>query len=112
MRRAFGVLSICLLFAGAAQAAGLDKVKLGEVRSLIAEAAAVEQLRQHGKVTETYADSLSDDLRKDLKSREKEPGLSGYVTGALTALECHDAASLAALRDRLAKLEGSLGRAP
>jgi hypothetical protein len=111
VRSPIGVILAILAVASAAGAEELDKVKLGEARSLVAEAAKVEQLRQEGRVTGTYADSLSDDLRKDLKSLQKEPGLSRFVTGALTALECHDAASLGALRDRLAAMEVALGRA-
>ena len=106
-----GVLALGLTLASRAHTQTIDKVKLGEARSLIAEAAKTEAARAQGRVTSNFADALQADITKALEKLKTEPGLSAAVEGALTAIDCHDAASLDALRQKLQAQERALGRA-
>jgi hypothetical protein len=107
----FCIAVLVAALAHAAAAAGLDTAKLDEARSLVAEAAALEAAQARSRVTGAYADGIREDLRKDLEKLLKEPDLRAAVQGALTAMDCHDAASLAAIRDRLVAMERAHGRA-
>ena len=110
MRYGFFTLVAALAIAGAAHAE-IDKAKLGEARSLVAEAAAVEHLRATRRITSSYADGLRDDLRKDLQKLVKAPGVGPAAAEGIAALDRHDEAALVRLRDRLVSQEKALGRA-
>jgi hypothetical protein len=111
VRPALGALVACLALWGKPAAAEIDKAKLGEARSLVAEAAAVEQFSARGRITQIYADGLQGDIRKSLDKLKKEPAFAEVAERALAALERHDAAGLTALRDHLAAQEKAHGRA-
>jgi hypothetical protein len=99
------------VLAGAAHAADIPRAKLDEARSLIAEAAMIEQLLAHDRVTTAYADAQREDVRRELVQLKKEPGLEAAALAALEALDRHDIKALAAIRDRLIAIERAHGRA-
>ena len=111
----FGRLPIAVMavsaLAGAAHAAEVGRAKLDEARSLIAEAAMIEQLLNEDRISETYADAQREDVRKDLVKLKKEQGLESAAQSALDALDRHDIATLNAIRDRLIAIERANGRA-
>jgi hypothetical protein len=107
---AAGILTACLT-AAHANAQGLDRAKLDEARSLVAEAAALDSAEAGGRVTRLYATGIRHDLRNDLGKLLKTPGLEPLVREALTAMRRGDGTALLALRDRLVMLERSHGRA-
>ena len=111
MRLALGALAACMALWGWSAAAEIDKAKLGEARSLVAEAVAVEQLSASGRITQVYADGLRGDISKSLEKLKKEPAFAEVAERALAALEHHDATSLAAIRDHLVAQEKAHGRA-
>jgi hypothetical protein len=94
-----------------ALAGGIDTAKLDEVRSAVAEAAALEAVQARGRVTETYARGLRGDLRRDLQKLTSDPVLGPLARQGLDALARRDAAALARWRDRLVALERANGRA-
>jgi len=105
---------LCLIVVAAgtvASAQDLDKAKLDQARSVIAEAALLETAAARGRVTQTYAQALRDTLREDLQKLARSPQFAATAHAALTALDRHDAAALAGLRDRLVARERSHGRA-
>jgi hypothetical protein len=104
------VVAACLPAFGAV-AADLDTAKLGELRSLVAEAAAVEAAHAHGRLTAQYADGQLDDLRQGLRKLLSDPALKPWAEAALAALDRRDAAALARTRDRLVAMERAHGRA-
>jgi hypothetical protein len=110
LRFCFSLLAAAVL-ATAARAGEIDTAKLDEARSLVAEAAALEQAQARGRITSTYADGLREDIRKDLQKLLEAPELMAFAREALRALNAHDAAALAALRDKLVAMERSHGRA-
>jgi hypothetical protein len=103
--------ALAAAFSSSVHAADIDKAKLGEARSLVAEAAAVEQQARAGQVTRTYADGLRDDIAQALEKLKKEPAFADLAGRALAAVHARDEAALKAIRDRLTALERSLGRA-
>ena len=111
MKAGLAILVSGVLAAHTAAGAELDKAKLDEARSLLAEAAALEDARAVGQVGDTYAEGLRGDLRKDLQELLKEPAFANVARAGLSALDRHDAAALAVLRDRMVALERSHGRA-
>jgi hypothetical protein len=94
-----------------AAAAELDKAKLDELRSLIAEAAALQAAEARNRVTAAYARGLRQDLREDLGKLVSDPTLGRAARGGLMALDHGDAAALARWRDALVRLERAHGRA-
>jgi hypothetical protein len=110
----FGRLPIAVMavsaLATAAHAEDIPRAKLDEARSLIAEAAMIEQLLSQDKITQTYADAQREDVRQDLVKLKKEEGLAAAAQGALEALDRHDIAALRAIRDQLVGIERAHGR--
>lgn len=92
-------------------AAPLDTAKLDELRSLLAEATALEIAQARGRVTATYARTLREDIAGDLRKLVAEPGLGAAAREGLDALTRRDAAALARIRDQLVRLERANGRA-
>lgn len=111
MRTALSLLLAAFASGGVAQTAELDMAKLGEARSAAAEAGAIERLHAAGRVTSAYAENLRGDIRKDLEALLKDPVLGAYARAAIQAIDRHDQAALADLRDRLTALERAHGRA-
>jgi hypothetical protein len=99
-----------IALATSAHAADITRAKLDEARSLIAEAALIEQLFAADRITRTYADAQREDVRRDLVKLKKEPGLEAPAQSALDALDRHDIAALNAIRDRLVAIERANGR--
>jgi hypothetical protein len=99
------------LAAPAARAQDLDRAKLDQARSVVAEAALLEQALADGRVTATYADGLRQDLKDDLQTLKKEPAFAAVATSALDALARGDVRALTSLRDLLVRQERSHGRA-
>jgi hypothetical protein len=112
LRVAFAPFLAAAVLAGPAAAAPIDKAKLDQERSAVAEAAAVAQLSASGRISSTYAAGLTEDLTKNLEKLAREPAFSAVASRALTAIARRDAAALAALRDELVMQERVLGRAP
>jgi hypothetical protein len=102
---------IAALLASPAAAKDLDRAKLDDARSTIAEAALLERQRTAGRVTGAYADALRQDLRKALVKLKNEPALAGPAPAALDAMDRQDAAALGAIADQLVAKERALGRA-
>ncbi|HET9161117.1 MAG TPA: hypothetical protein VFN88_10945 [Caulobacteraceae bacterium] len=96
--------------ASQAFAKDLDRAKLDEARSNVAEAGLLERQFAAGRVTEAYADALRQDLRKSLVKLKKEPPLASAMRAALDAIDRHDGEALSALADQLATKERALGR--
>jgi hypothetical protein len=94
-----------------AKAQALDRAKLDEARSLVAEAVALGKVEAEGRVTKAYASGIREDLRDDLGKLRKTPGFRSLAQEALTAMNRGDNPALLALRDRLVILERSNGRA-
>jgi hypothetical protein len=111
LKAGLAILVSGVIAAHAAAGAELDKAKLDEARSLLAEAAALEHAQAGHRVGDTYAEGLRGDLRKDLQKLLKAPAFADVARAGLSALDRHDAAALALLRDRLVALERSHGRA-
>jgi hypothetical protein len=111
LRRALSLLLAACASGGAVQAAELDMAKLGEARSAVAEAGAIERLDAAGRLTSAYADNVRGDIRKDLEGLLKDPALGAYARAAIQAIDRHDQAALVILRDRLTALERAHGRA-
>jgi hypothetical protein len=111
LRLALSLLLAAWASGAAVHAAELDMAKLGEARSAAAEAGAIERLHAAGRLTSAYADNLRSDIRKDLEALLKDPTLGAYARAAIQAIDRHDQAALADLRDRLTALERSHGRA-
>ena len=88
-----------------------DMAKLDALRSLIAEAAALEWTQTRGLVTGRYAVELRSDLQGEIGKLTKDPQFGPAARQGLGALQRRDAAGLAALRDWLAALERANGRA-
>jgi hypothetical protein len=110
----FAVSTLAAAFAAwpaRAVAGGIDTAKLDEVRSAIAEAAALEAVQARGRVTQTYASGLRDDLRRDLQKLTSDPVLGRVARQGLDALSRRDAAALARWRELLVALERANGRA-
>jgi hypothetical protein len=91
-------------------AADLDTAKLSELRSLVAEAAAVETAHAHGRLTAAYVDGQRDDIRQALEKLLTDPALKPWAEGALAALDRGDAAALGRAREQLVAIERTLGR--
>jgi hypothetical protein len=89
----------------------VDKAKLDELRSVVAEAAALQAVEARGLVTSRYGDGLHTDLRRDLRKLVSDPRLGPAAREGLAALDHRDAAGLAHCRDLLVALERSHGRA-
>jgi hypothetical protein len=110
----FGRLPVAVMavsaLAGVAHAADIPRAKLDEARSLIAEAAMIEQLLVQDRITGTYADAQRQDVRRELIKLKKEPGLQAPARSALDALDRHDIAALAVIRDKLIAIERAHGR--
>jgi hypothetical protein len=100
-----------VLTAGAAAAGEIDKAKLDQVRSLTAEGAFLEQSAAQGRVTATFAETLRGQIRDELQKLTKDPEFGATAEAALQALAGHDARRLSVIRDQLAELERSHGRA-
>lgn len=111
MRFRISLLAAVLAVAAAAEAKDLDTAKLDEARSLVAEAAAIEQAQASGRITGAYANGLREAIGKGLEKLLEEPDLMAIARQALRALDTHDAAALAAIRDRLVAMERADGRA-
>jgi len=103
----------------AARAQDLDSGKLIAIRSLrtvAAEAALVVDLRQHGRVTETYAEEMQQDAEDELnglrkQAEKKNPDLLSITQQAIDAAKASDARALHAIADKLLAMEGPHGRA-
>jgi hypothetical protein len=107
----FGVLAAALAAAAPLAAApAVDTAKLDELRSLLAEAAALEAAQARGRVTANYARTIREDIGRDLGNLAAEPGLGSAARTGLAALQRHDAATLTRVRDLLVALERSNGR--
>ena len=101
--------AVCLP-AFTAAAASVDTAKLGELRSLAAEAAAVETAHSRGRVTARYADGQREDIRRDVRKLVSDPVLRPRAEEVLAALDRRDAAALARSRDQLVAMERTHGR--
>jgi hypothetical protein len=89
----------------------LDRAKLDQARSVLAEAVLLEQAVQQGRVTAAYADGLRQDFRQDLETLKKQPAFANVASDGLDALARRDVRALTALRDLLVRQERSHGRA-
>jgi hypothetical protein len=97
-----------LVLGGAARA---SPVELSELRSLAAEAAALEHGAQTGRVTQAYATALGAQIRRDVEKLVRRPALARAARATLEAMDRHDEARLRALRDALVARERAHGRA-
>jgi hypothetical protein len=89
----------------------VDLAKLDELRSLLAEAVAVDAGEAHRQVTPLYATAVRADIRQDIGKLADDPTLGPAAREALEALRRRDTAALARGRDRLVVLERAHGRA-
>lgn len=119
VRNRFGVVARCdplllllaaAFVAGGANATELDTAKLAQVRSAVAEAATVLRSQARGQVTETFAEGLRSDIRKDLQKLVADPEVGTMASAALVAVDARDEPALLSLRDRLVALERAHGR--
>lgn len=102
-----------------ARAEDIDSGKLVQIRStrtVVAEAALVDEALAHGKVTQTYADEMRKDALDALDSlakqaRKKTPELSPIIQQAIGATQASDIGALRTLTAQLLALEGPHGRA-
>ena len=111
LRSVLGFLAAAWIACPAANAAAFDMAKADELRSAVAEAAALEQAQAAGQVTDRYASGLRDDLARTLQKLDSDPDLGPVAKAALAALQRRDATALRAWRDRLVTLERAHGRA-
>jgi hypothetical protein len=111
VRCSTGLAAAAALVAAAAPAAAkVDPAKLDEIRTLVAEAVAIEQAQAGGRVTGAYADGLRHDLKKKLSGLIGDPAVGPIAARAQACWLGGDVAGLAALRDRLVALERRQGR--
>jgi len=102
-----------------ARAEDLDSGKLTAIRGIrtaAAEAALVANLKQHGRVTDTYADEMRDDAKEELESlrkqvQKKNPDLLPITQAAIDATQVSDIGRLRAIANQLLAMEGPHGRA-
>lgn len=88
-----------------AGAAGVGAAKLEEARSVVAEAAALERARTAGALSPAAAEAVRRDLRRELTSLAREPGLAPSVHAALRAIDRRDQAALSTISQRLARMQ-------
>ena len=111
MRTIKSLVLVASLIAGIARAADLDTAKLDQLRSAVAEAAAIGEAQSHGLVTRVYANGVRADIRKSLQEELGAPGLGEFARQALRAVDANDQAALRALKQRLVAMERAHGRA-
>jgi hypothetical protein len=105
-----------LILAAAGPAWAMQLAQLRQARSLIAEAAAVEQQARAGALPGTYADEMRREARRQLqaartRAARSSPELVAPIGQALRAQDAHDPAALQAIARRLFAMEGAHGRA-
>lgn len=103
----------------AAHAADLDSGKLiaiRNIRTVAAEAALVADLKQHGRVSDTYAREMQQDAKEELEGlrkqvEQKNPDLLPITQQAIDATQAADIGRLRAIANQLLAMEGPHGRA-
>jgi opacity protein-like surface antigen len=110
LAKRLAVLAAVVCLPAAAAAADVDTAKLGELRSLTAEAAAVATAHGRGRLTATYAKGQLEEIRREILKLLSDPALKTDAAAALAALDRRDAAALARCRDRLVAMERTRGR--
>ena len=105
------LLVAAALLGGVARAGELDTATLDQLRSAVAEAAAIGQAETRGQVTHTYAQGLRQDIRQDLQGVLRAPGVGDLARQALRAVDARDQADLLLLKQRLVGMERAHGRA-
>jgi ElaB/YqjD/DUF883 family membrane-anchored ribosome-binding protein len=110
---------LLLALLAAPVAAHLDSGKLiaiRNIRTVAAEAALVADLKQHGRVSDTYAREMRQDAKDELESlrkqvEQKNPDLLPITQQAIDATQAADIGRLRAIANQLLAMEGPHGRA-
>jgi len=119
MKRKSLLLLLVLCAPSAGHAGDIDSGKLTAIRGIrtaAAEAALVVQLKQQGRVTDTYAEEMKDDAKEELESlrkqvQQKNPDLLSITQAAIDATGASDIGRLRAITNQLLAMEGPHGRA-